>query len=86
MREFSLAEMIDIMRDCAGEDESVHLDGDISDTPFRDIGYDSLALLETVARIERDYGVTLDDEDVHHAETPRMLLSLVNSRLTAPTA
>ncbi|MDH6623532.1 act minimal PKS acyl carrier protein [Streptomyces sp. LBL] len=63
---------------CAGEDDGGNLARDILDTTFEDLGYDSLALMESAARIERDLGVTLDDEDVNDALTPRMLLSLVN--------
>nr|ADO32788.1 acyl carrier protein [Streptomyces vietnamensis] len=63
---------------CAGEDDSADLSGDILDTTFEDLGYDSLALMESAARIEREFGVTLDDDDVNEALTPRLLLDLVN--------
>ncbi len=63
---------------CAGEDDAVDLNGDILDTPFDDLGYDSLALMETAARIEREYGVDLPDEEVTEAGTPRALLDLAN--------
>jgi act minimal PKS acyl carrier protein len=71
------------MRECAGEDEAIDLDGDIADTPFADLGYDSLALLETAARIERAYSVKLDDT-VTDARTPRAFIAIVNAAL--PTA
>lgn len=51
------------------------------DTPFDDLGYDSLALLETVGQIERQYGVTLSDDIVADATNPRELLELVNDHL-----
>ncbi|MEO3756419.1 acyl carrier protein [Streptomyces sp. B6B3] len=63
---------------CAGEDDAVDLNGDILDTPFDDLGYDSLALMETAARIEREYGLDLPDEEVTEAGTPRALLELAN--------
>lgn len=37
--------------------------------------------METAARIERDYGVTLSDEQVTDGLTPRILLALVNEAL-----
>jgi act minimal PKS acyl carrier protein len=63
---------------CAGEDDAVDLNGDILVTPFDDLGYDSLALMETAARIEREYGLDLPDEEVTEAGTPRALLELAN--------
>ncbi|HCT79373.1 MAG TPA: actinorhodin polyketide synthase [Micromonosporaceae bacterium] len=70
-----------IMRECAGEDDSVSLEGDILDTPFLDLGYDSLALLETAALVKRQYGVTISDDDLHGVETPRAFLAKVNAEL-----
>ncbi|MFD7817156.1 acyl carrier protein [Streptomyces sp. NPDC059785] len=70
---------------CAGEEESAALNGDILDMTFEDLGYDSLALMESASKIERDYGVALPEEAVADADTPRALLALVNS-LTAAAA
>ncbi|MDQ3403033.1 MAG: acyl carrier protein [Actinomycetota bacterium] len=69
-----------ILQEGAGADETVNLDGDILDSRFEDLGYDSLALLETAARIEREYGITLEDELTTSAQTPRELLAVVNKR------
>ncbi|MEU6351694.1 acyl carrier protein [Streptomyces sp. NPDC047072] len=68
---------------CAGEEDSSALHGDILDVPFDELGYDSLALMESAAKIERDYGIALPEEAVAEAETPRALLRLVNSLTTA---
>ncbi|CAM5658881.1 Acyl carrier protein OS=Streptomyces tendae OX=1932 GN=GUR47_25175 PE=4 SV=1 [Streptomyces tendae] len=81
--ELTVEDLTGIMRSSAGEDESVDLDGDILDSAFADLGYDSLALLETVARISRDYGVELGDDVLDGVETPRDLLTAVNRSLTA---
>ena len=70
-----------LLRECAGEEESVDLEGDILDSPFDDLGYDSLALFNTVSRIERDYSVELPDEVVAEARTPRQLLDLISAGL-----
>ncbi|MFF2625157.1 acyl carrier protein [Kitasatospora griseola] len=66
-----------ILRENAGADESVDLSGDILDIPFPELGYDSLALLQAIGVIQRDFGVELDD-DAASAETPREFLTVVN--------
>lgn len=81
MAELTLDELKQILREGAGEDESVDLSGDVLDVPFMTLGYDSLALLETAGRVERTYGVTLVDDAVSEAETPRLLLDLINEAL-----
>lgn len=81
MTELTIDEMVRLLRECAGEDEDVDLDGDILDVAFDDLGYDSLALFNTVSRIERDYGVRLPDEVVVEAHTPRHLLEVINKSL-----
>ncbi|MEU4575114.1 acyl carrier protein [Nonomuraea sp. ATR24] len=72
-----------IMVACAGEDEHVDLGGDILDELFTDLGYDSLALMETAARIETEFGVRIPDEQVAELTTPRALLDFV-SGVTVP--
>lgn len=79
--ELSLDDLKRVMRESAGEDESVDLSGDILDTDFTDLGYDSLALLETVGALSREYGVELNDDDLDGVETPRAFLELVNKTL-----
>nr|P12885.2 RecName: Full=Granaticin polyketide synthase acyl carrier protein; Short=ACP [Streptomyces violaceoruber]CAA09655.1 acyl carrier protein [Streptomyces violaceoruber]CAA34266.1 unnamed protein product [Streptomyces violaceoruber]CAA34371.1 unnamed protein product [Streptomyces violaceoruber] len=63
---------------CAGEDDGVDLSGDILDITFEELGYDSLALMESASRIERELGVALADGDINEELTPRVLLDLVN--------
>lgn len=78
IREVTIEDLKRILRESAGADENVDLDGEILDTDFDVLGYDSLALLETAARITREYGVTLDDEAATSARTPRRFLKVVN--------
>lgn len=78
---FTLDHLKRILLEAAGADENVDLDGDILDTDFEELSYESLAILETCGRIERDYGITLDDSVVTEARTPRALLDLVNAQL-----
>ncbi|MCF6525789.1 acyl carrier protein [Streptomyces sp. JJ36] len=81
-----MTELTTLLRECAGEEEGVNLDGDVLDTPFIALGYDSLAVLQTTGRIERDYEVTVDEDAVAEAETPRQYLELVNEALAAKVA
>jgi act minimal PKS acyl carrier protein len=81
-----LTDLTALLRECAGEEEGVDLDGDILDVPFSELGYDSLAVLQTTGRIERDFEVVLDEEAVDEAETPRIYLELVNRALSERAA
>ncbi|GAA3302633.1 phosphopantetheine-binding protein [Streptomyces cinereospinus] len=78
---FTLDDLKRILLESAGADESIDLDGDILDTDFEELSYESLAILETCGRIERDYGISLDDGVVTEAKTPRALLEIVNAQL-----
>lgn len=81
-KQLTIAELMRILHEAAGEGEDVTIDGDILDAEFSELGYDSIALLETGARIERQFGVTLDDDTVTLAGTPRVLLTVVNQSLS----
>ncbi|WP_279240148.1 acyl carrier protein [Streptomyces sp. 891-h] len=76
---FTIADLKRIMHSAAGVDESADLDSDSLDSLFIDLGYDSLALLETAAVISRELGIGLDDEEVTAVTCPRDLIELVNS-------
>lgn len=75
-----------ILVECAGEDETGSLDGDILDVPFADLGYDSLALMETASRIKQEFGVVILDEDIATVETPRVLLGIVSDLANSSAA
>jgi minimal PKS acyl carrier protein len=81
MTQFTMDDLKQIMRECAGEDESVDLDGEIGATRFDDLGYDSLALLETASRVEREFDVPLPDGVLAEVDTPFEFVALVNLRL-----
>lgn len=81
---FTLEDLKRILLEGAGADENVDLDGEILDTEFDLLGYESLALLETGSRIEREFGITLDDSVLMDSETPRALIDAVNAHLGAP--
>ncbi|EFL22666.1 granaticin polyketide synthase acyl carrier protein (ACP) [Streptomyces himastatinicus ATCC 53653] len=83
MAPLNLDDLRRILVSCAGDNDGVDLDGDIIDRSFEDLGYDSLALLETAACIEREYGIDLADEDMAGMQTPRALLETVNGAVSA---
>lgn len=76
-------EFVEVLRASAGEDEGVDLGANPHDTTFADLGYDSLALLETAGRIQRTYGIELDDDVLAEADTPRRFVEAVNESLAA---
>ena len=75
----ALPDLRRILLEGAGAVQGVDLDGEILDSNFEDLGYDSIAIMETAARISREYGVAIDDEALLDARTPRLLLDLVNA-------
>lgn len=83
---FTIDDLKRILLEGAGAAESVDLDSDILDTEFEQLGYESLALLETSSRIEREYGITLTDSILADATTPRVLLDVVNQHLANDAA
>ncbi|GHF10217.1 acyl carrier protein [Streptomyces griseoluteus] len=84
--EFTVEDLKRILVEGAGADEGVDLDSDILDTGFESLGYESLALLETAGRIEREFGITLDDEVFIDNPTPRELVAAVNAKLPGSVA
>ncbi|MDX3644651.1 acyl carrier protein [Streptomyces sp. MB09-02B] len=80
-QEFTIDDLKRILLEGAGADEAVDLDGDILDADFEELGYESLALLETGGRIEREYGILLDDEIFTDNRTPRTLVVAINAHL-----
>ncbi|MEU6143268.1 acyl carrier protein [Streptomyces sp. NPDC047081] len=83
---FTLDDLKRILLEGSGAPEGGGLDDDILDTDFSDIGYDSLALLETASRIEREYGIELDETVVGDATTPRAFVDAVTTHLAATAA
>jgi act minimal PKS acyl carrier protein len=80
-RTFTIEDLKRILLEGAGADEGVDLDADILDTDFEELGYESLALLETGGRIEREYGISLDDDIFADNRTPRALVAAINAQL-----
>jgi act minimal PKS acyl carrier protein len=82
-KQMSVDELRGILIACAGGEDAEVLHGDISDVRFDDLGYDSLALIETATRLKVDHGVVIPDELITEVRTPADLLELVNERIAA---
>ncbi|KUL31146.1 acyl carrier protein [Streptomyces regalis] len=80
-QEFTITDLTRILLEGAGAGEGIDLGGDILDTDFEELGYESLALLETGGRIEREYGISLDDDIFTDHRTPRALVAAINGYL-----
>lgn len=83
MKQMTLSALEEIMHRCAGDDESTDSFQQAPERVFADLGYDSLALLETQSVIRREYGVDLSEQALGAAETPQQLVDLVNRWLSA---
>jgi len=80
---FTLDDLREVMRACAGVDESVDLDGDIGDVTFEDLGYDSLAVLEMAAKVQNQLGIVISDDAAEQLLTPHSVIDYVNVQLAA---
>jgi act minimal PKS acyl carrier protein len=53
---------------------------DAPDVRFDELGYDSLALLETYSHIKRAYRIEITEDEMNILGTPRAFVDFVNSR------
>jgi act minimal PKS acyl carrier protein len=69
------------LREGSGVDESIDLDLKVETMTFEELGYDSLAILETGLRLGREHGVEIADDDLADVERPQELVSAINRAL-----
>jgi len=84
MRDFTHEDLRRVVCEAAGDDGGA-LGPDALDVPFNDLGYDSLAMFETLSRVSREWGVPLADDLVRPTLTPGELLATVHAALAAAT-
>lgn len=82
MSAFTVEELAEILREGAGEAEPIDWSRTTLDRRFEDLGYDSVALLETACRVRQRYGVVIEDE-LAELETPAEFIHHVNSLVVA---
>jgi act minimal PKS acyl carrier protein len=78
MAQFSPEELKQIMRQVAGDDDDIELTDDFETTTFEELGFDSLAVFETVHRVERVCGRKLPESELAEITTPKEFLGFVN--------
>ncbi|QEU96245.1 acyl carrier protein [Streptomyces kanamyceticus] len=87
MSELTLPELVDIMRECAGEEEAVTAAGaDVGDVELENLGYDSLALMEAAGRVKRQYKAELTDDALAEIRTLNQFVAAVNDTLASAGA
>lgn len=79
----TIDDLLRVLAQCAGEAGDVDLTGDIRNRNFEDMGYDSLALMETAARLKQEFGIELTDEEITESVTPADLLKTVNAGMAS---
>ncbi|MGW6625970.1 acyl carrier protein [Nocardia sp. NPDC055002] len=77
----NIEELRKILVECAGEGDLMELSGDIGNVEFEYLGYDSLAVIETASRIQREFGIVIAEEYLLDVRTPQELIDIVNSQL-----
>ncbi|MEU3780491.1 acyl carrier protein [Streptomyces sp900129855] len=85
MSAFTMEDLFRIMRECAGEEETVDLSSAAAEQEFSLLGYDSLALMEAISRVERGFGVELPEDTLGEALTPAAFVDAVNAALAERT-
>lgn len=80
-REFTVADLRRILSQAAGAGEEMGPDAAVLESTFTDLGFESLALLETGALIRREFGVQLEESALSETHTPRALIESVNAAL-----
>lgn len=83
MAKFTQADLVGYIRQAAGEDDGFDLDGDIAETTFADMGYDSVAMVEVTLAVERELGITLPEDGTSKDSTPKEFVEQVNELLPA---
>jgi len=86
MSVFTLDELKVVVHEASGVTDGVSLDENTLDETMRELGYDSLAVLEIASKIQRDFGIDMPDEAIEGMQTPRAILDYVNSQLTVKAA
>ncbi|WP_280386283.1 acyl carrier protein [Nocardia wallacei] len=73
--------LAEVLRQVAGDDAAIEvaaLDQAGDETPFEDMGFDSIALLEVLNQLKREHGIALDDDVLEQATTPAQLVAAID--------
>lgn len=72
--------------DGSGADDPDALLSQLESKSFDELGYDSLAILETGLRLRRESGADVPDSDIAGAQSAQELLALINGHLPQSTS
>ncbi|MEV4206356.1 acyl carrier protein [Nocardia salmonicida] len=72
------SDILQALISAAGDPETDLPDGGLLDTTFEELGYDSLALIESVSRLEKRFAVKIADQTVMDCRTFREMVERVN--------
>ena len=70
----------------SGTDDADALLAALEPRSFDELGYDSLAVLETGLRLRRDSGADVPDTQIANVQTAHELINLINSHLPEKAA
>lgn len=70
----------------SGADDATALFAELKTKSFDELGYDSLAVLETGLRLRRESGADVADADIAGAQTADELVTLINDSLNTSDA
>ena len=79
MTALTLPELRALLVDAAGASDAADVTDDYGNQPFADLGYDSLALMESAAVLKRRHGVEIPEDVLGTLTTPNEMLAFVNS-------
>lgn len=78
MTEFTVLDLKHLLERSAGEAGVDWTDGTTLGRSFEEIGYDSIALLELSALVQREYGIRIPDDTLAELPTPGTILAYLN--------
>lgn len=86
MHRLTMPELRQILRECAGESDTVSEvdDTDVGDIDVDELGYDSLALMEAASRVGRRYGAEIPEEELAEIRTLNAFVDSANRLLETP--
>ncbi len=83
MSTFTLAQLSETAEACMGAGEATPLTEGNLDVPLSDLGYDSLAVLEIITRLQDTYGIRVSDAETDELQTARAIVDHFSARLAS---
>jgi minimal PKS acyl carrier protein len=82
MPTFTMSELKHILRTSSGESDEISLDApEAADRTLAELGYDSLAILDVLSWVQREYAVVVPDGEIDHTRTLHEAAEVLNAHL-----